>query len=985
MAPQKEIKVLQINVGHSHPSQDIALKTACEMRADIICVTEPYLYKGSVSGTPGWNQVATKNNPTSAILIRKTMTYKVIQCKPEAVAIEVDGVVVDSVYATPNGELGPVLNLLDAVPYHRRIITGDFNCRIPAFSKRKARPRDDEFLEYVFEKKLEIVNENKPTCTHQGRYTINDYTLATDPNTVNSWNVLEKESLSDHLYIIFNIELEPSKKKTETLTKIGMDEDLFGEFIIEAPILLPYTTAERTEANAHTISTWLEFAVTVATKKKEMRPEVAWWNDNLEHMQHILKTLNRKIHKCKNPATIVAIQEERKTLKAEYRTLIVKSKIEAWRSFTNCNRPWGKPYKAVAKKQEYMPGIPQVKMPNGRLTTSDDEAAQCILWDKFPHVDHPPIQPEIPTRPLEDVPEVTDLEVTRLLKSVKNRSAPGLDNVNYKALKKVNKKHPTLLPELYTQCLRWSTFPSRWKEGKLALIPKGKDGMDTFLTGSYRPLTLLSVIGKTLERVCLSRMSANVEKRLSNNQYGFRKGRSCEDCLLECNKRLERMKSSAKVVVAVSLDIKGAFDHMLYGHILDGLEKFEVPEYIRKIIRSYLYERTIEYGGITRALECGCPQGSVLGPMLWDIGYDSTLRMLEKRWISHLVYADDTLLLIAGETLKEVQLKADREVKNLAAEMSKKGLILNVSKTEILLLKTRRRRDGSEEPETNATMRILGTEITLKDLIKYLGVWISNTLSWTPHLLKVLEKGMKLLPKIVAIARNTFGYSSSARRVMLMGTIGAHVKYASAVFASSLQLKKNAEIIDKLDRRMLLCYGRFYRTVSYIPATIICGWLPLKYKVMERALEYSKKHGKALTNPVGDTNGDKYLWRENSMRIWQEEWNASEKGKWTKALLPMVEDNEEEEVPAPSFWLSQGLSGHGVFASYLYKFKRRRSPVCRCGAEIESPEHIFRQCRLYKEGRPSRLDGRSEDTRKYIEVTVRRLWEAEQTMQRSAN
>ena len=90
------------------------------------------------------------------------------------------------------------------------------------------------------------------------------------------------------------------------------------------------------------------------------------------------------------------------------------------------------------------------------------------------------------------------------------------------------------------------------------------------------------------------------------------------------------------------------------------------------------------------------------------------------------------------------------------------------------------------------------------------------------------------------------------------------------------------------------------------------------------------------------------------MKCWQEEWDATEKGRWTRALMPHVKYEELDEPT--TFWLSQGLSGHGVFASFLYKYKRRNSPLCRCEAEEETPEHVLTQCPLYADGRPEALD-----------------------------
>lgn len=98
---------------------------------------------------------------------------------------------------------------------------------------------------------------------------------------------------------------------------------------------------------------------------------------------------------------------------------------------------------------------------------------------------------------------------------------------------------------------------------------------------------------------------------------------------------------------------------------------------------------------------------------------------------------------------------------------------------------------------------------------------------------------------------------------------------------------------------------------------------------------------------------------EYALRKWQEDWKNSERGAWTKELLPTVSTVETEAL---TFYLAQALSGHGVFASYLYKYKCRRSPWCQCGQEIENPEHVFRTCERCANGRPQELDGRKEET-----------------------
>lgn len=96
----------------------------------------------------------------------------------------------------------------------------------------------------------------------------------------------------------------------------------------------------------------------------------------------------------------------------------------------------------------------------------------------------------------------------------------------------------------------------------------------------------------------------------------------------------------------------------------------------------------------------------------------------------------------------------------------------------------------------------------------------TSRFSGTPYLRKVLEKSANVMPKMITTARNTFGYSSAARRIMLMGIPGTYAIYANVVLTPALRLQKNTDIIDRLDRMIVLCYGKFYRTVPYIPSYV---------------------------------------------------------------------------------------------------------------------------------------------------------------------
>jgi len=145
-------------------------------------------------------------------------------------------------------------------------------------------------------------------------------------------------------------------------------------------------------------------------------------------------------------------------------------------------------------------------------------------------------------------------------------------------------------------------------------------------------------------------------------------------------------------LIAVSLDIKNAFNTLPWRCIMEGLEYHGVPPEIgpydlRAVIGTYLRSRKITYLGRdgaphSKAVCCGVPQESVLGPTLWNVGYNGVLRGYIPPDLDLVCYADDILVLARGRDDEEARAKASAGARLVVNRIRRLWLSVALQKTK---------------------------------------------------------------------------------------------------------------------------------------------------------------------------------------------------------------------------------------------------------------------------------------------------------------
>lgn len=255
----------------------------------------------------------------------------------------------------------------------------------------------------------------------------------------------------------------------------------------------------------------------------------------------------------------------------------------------------------------------------------------------------------------------------------------------------------------------------------------------------------------------------------------------------------------------------------------------------------------------------------MLGPTLWNIFFDGLLELELGEGIASIAYADDIGVIVMAKDITGINTKASQALEKIGTWMNDNKLELALDKTEALMLKGPRKRDG-----INIIQQ--GKQIILKKAIKYLGVWLDTQDYYGTHVLKTAEKAESRVSALSRLMPNIGGPSYYKRRVLLE-VVHSTVLYAAPLWQKAMRIARYRDIVDATQRRMLLRVTMAYRTVSGPAIQVIAGVPPMHLLAAERARIY-------LGN---NSRKDEMKRRERmaTIEIWQQEWNSEQRGKWT--------------------------------------------------------------------------------------------------------
>jgi len=609
---------------------------------------------------------------------------------------------------------------------------------------------------------------------------------------------MESDIGSDHDPVITRINIIPTLAKIKCRRRWKFDGGKWTDF---CGSLLPINDREiQNQTQFHESHEEITENILSAAKstfrlsRSTVTPKYSkpWWNERCAEVVEAKRGAKNLFHRHPTIENLIALRRAEAIVKYE----VKKSKRESWQKFSssiNCFTPTKEIYRKVARIQGSLNMSTNPIITNNEIVT-DPQSKANLIADSYENIFNSPT-PDTDTTPMllpltlalnsesqfDYNGDFTSDELERVLGQLKSTS-PGEDLIHYHMLKNLPKEYRKLLLNIYNFSFQQSYVPPEWK--KACIIPILKPGKAPNLVTSYRPISLLSCIGKVIEKIVADRLSYVLEDRnaFSNTQAGFRKRLSTLDQIARIEMTVRKTIAQKKVMVAVFFDLSNAFDRVWHFALLFKLASVGVEGGMLRWLQNYLKNRqfSVYFEGEnsnTRNITSGVPQGSILSPILFNIMVSDIPNSVN---VTTSEYADDITIYSVNENVHQAGADTQLMIDKIESWCNRWGLKMNHSKTKAMLF-TRKR-------VNNCNLTIANTPIEFVQQHKFLGMTLdSPCLKWKPHIKILKDSCLLKVNALKCIAHHEWG----ADRVTLLNLyrtlIRSRIDYGCMFYSSAAE------------------------------------------------------------------------------------------------------------------------------------------------------------------------------------------------------
>ena len=318
-------------------------------------------------------------------------------------------------------------------------------------------------------------------------------------------------------------------------------------------------------------------------------------------------------------------------------------------------------------------------------------------------------------------------EIKATIKSFKTNT-PGESNINKTILKHLNDDSLEKLIKLFNHTVSMGYFPQLFKTATLKLIPK--PNTDHSQPINYRPISLLEVTGKLLEKIINKRLTQHLENNslIPDTQHGFRKGRGTHTAITLAHETIAHHIANNDQVYIVLRDVSKAFDKVWLQGLQYKISQLQLPQIITKLLNNFIINRAAKikintYTGPPFSLLSGVPQGSALSPTLYSI-YTSDIP-IPGPGTTNIQYADDITQIITypGKSRNFMAIRAANEINKINEYERKWKIKTNKQKFKIIPIAVKKKNNiiiDGKIIEYTSSGKILGTTVCRTGLSKHI-------------------------------------------------------------------------------------------------------------------------------------------------------------------------------------------------------------------------------------------------------------------------
>jgi ribonuclease HI len=864
-----------------------------------VFLQEPWTYKGRIVSLPQGTQVFAADSPRAAILTSSemkawpmtgSMSKDVAACIWKTGNKEFPEIVLISVYADINKEAVPA-ELAEIIKYCEdrglpSISCIDSNSHSEVWGCLENNARGDAYEEFMGVNNLSILNIGQcPTFETSRAKSIIDISLAHYDiyDRISDWKVSKKDFCSDHKCIEFILNVgQPKTEAVKNWRKI--DWQNYKNILQEKGSRWgcpPMWTRPTLEDEVGKFSAEIRLALDQSTPsfipRKRLRKN-KWWSNDLTMARKILRSSYKKWKATDSVEEHQLHVEARHSMK----TKIKEAKVRSWQAFcseADSSKQLSRLNKILQRNVNHTLGM--IRRPDNVPAMSPEESINVLLDEHFPGSTVTITDVEVGEDRVGEVQTVAAdyqwLSVAKIARAIEqfapNKTA-GLDEIRPAALQHLPNTMLERLGCLFKACMEIEYVPNQWRESKAIFIPKA-DKEDYSNARSWRPISLMSFVFKTLERLILWHLEETVltTQGMHKDQHAFRKGRSTESALSDVVDYLESEVLRKGFAVAIFLDIEGAFDNLLPEGVIQSLQKRKTQKKLVRWFTRYLQNRDVivDYKGVQtrRRLVKGTPQGGVLSPVLWNLAFDEVLSLLEGGPIKAGGYADDLVLIGRGKDLPTIINNLQQALDKVLHWGREQGLRFSESKSAAVVF-TRNRKWAAPK------LRINNMELEWLDQVKYLGVTLDQKLRWNIHVTNKIKKVKRQLFMYRQIVGKEFGPQPKYMRWMFTGIIRPSLSYAAIVWWRAASNIGTLAKLTRLTRLAMLTLGPVRKSTPTAGLEVI-GYLPPMDLYLEGEALKAWHRNKNVRGEIWDGCGEgKKLGHRRELRNLTQEYSLPE-------------------------------------------------------------------------------------------------------------